>query len=160
MSLGSSMPSDGTDPMSQAVNRLTEDSGALFVVAAGNYAAETAIGGPGAADEALTVAAVDSADKRASFSSMGPRYNDYALKPDISAPGVGVLAAKAGGSAATAGRGLGAPRSRLLTATRLSGRWILSVSRRQATPTDASNSPHEVPIAVAHPSAAGTNPDA
>ncbi|MFG2559119.1 S8 family serine peptidase [Streptomyces sp. NPDC048496] len=101
MSLGSGAPSDGTDPMSQAVNRLTDESGALFVIAAGNSGSEATIGSPGAADEALTVAAVDSADKRASFSSQGPRYGDYALKPDIAAPGVGVLAAKAGGTAAT-----------------------------------------------------------
>lgn len=101
MSLGSSDPSDGTDPMSQAVNRLTDDSGALFVIAAGNSGGEASMGSPGVADEALTVAAVDSADKRASFSSQGPRLNDYALKPDISAPGVAVLAAKAGGSAET-----------------------------------------------------------
>ncbi|PKT74798.1 peptidase S8 [Streptomyces populi] len=101
MSLGSSQPSDGTDPMSQAVDRLTEDTGALFVIAAGNSGYETAIGSPGAADAALTVAATDSADKLASFSSRGPRLNDYALKPDIAAPGVAVLAAKAGGSAAT-----------------------------------------------------------
>ncbi|KAB1990687.1 S8 family peptidase [Streptomyces triticiradicis] len=101
MSLGTSTPSDGTDVISQAVNRLTDETGALFVIAAGNSGAESTIGSPGAADKALTVAAVDSADKRASFSSQGPRYGDYGLKPDISAPGVNVLAAKAGGSAAT-----------------------------------------------------------
>ncbi|MFH8388621.1 S8 family serine peptidase [Streptomyces sp. NPDC018036] len=101
MSLGSSDPSDGTDPMSQAVNRLTDETGALFVIAAGNSGGEASMGSPGVADEALTVAAVDANDKRASFSSQGPRLNDYALKPDISAPGVAVLAAKAGGSAAT-----------------------------------------------------------
>ncbi|MFD8733805.1 S8 family serine peptidase [Streptomyces sp. NPDC059618] len=101
MSLGSSDPSDGTDPMSQAVNRLTDETGALFVIAAGNSGSEASLGSPGVADEALTVAAVDANDKRASFSSQGPRLNDYALKPDISAPGVSILAAKAGGSAAT-----------------------------------------------------------
>ncbi|MET8101308.1 S8 family serine peptidase [Streptomyces sp. NPDC005236] len=101
MSLGSSEPSDGTDPMSRAVDRLTDETGALFVIAAGNSGGEGTLGSPGAADEALTVAAVDSADKRAYFSSQGPRYGDYALKPDISAPGVDILAAKAGGSAAT-----------------------------------------------------------
>ena len=36
MSLGGTMPTDGTDPMSVALNRLTADTGTLFVVAAGN----------------------------------------------------------------------------------------------------------------------------
>ncbi|MFY0762488.1 S8 family serine peptidase [Metabacillus dongyingensis] len=40
MSLGNSEPSDGTDPMAQAVNRLSEETGALFVIAAGNTGAE------------------------------------------------------------------------------------------------------------------------
>jgi subtilisin family serine protease len=99
MSLGGSDPSDGTDPMSQAVDRLTAQSGALFVVAAGNTGAEASMSAPGAADSALTVAAVDSGDQLASFSTLGPRYGDYALKPDIAAPGVDILAARAGGSA-------------------------------------------------------------
>ncbi|WP_433293913.1 S8 family serine peptidase [Actinoplanes sp. CA-030573] len=101
MSLGGSAPSDGSDPLSQAVNRLTEQTGALFVVAAGNAGTEATISAPGAADAALTVAAVDSDDQLASFSSMGPRIGDYALKPDIAAPGVDILAAKAGGTAGT-----------------------------------------------------------
>lgn len=101
MSLGGSDPSDGTDPLSTAVNQLTAQDGTLFVVAAGNAGAEGAISSPGAADSALTVTAVDSTDTLAYFSSMGPRYNDYALKPDIAAPGVDILAAKAGGTAAT-----------------------------------------------------------
>lgn len=36
MSLGSTEPSDGTDPMAQAVNTLSQETGALFVIAAGN----------------------------------------------------------------------------------------------------------------------------
>ncbi len=44
---------------------------------------------------------MDSNDQLADFSSTGPRFGDYALKPDISAPGVDILAAKAGGTAAT-----------------------------------------------------------
>ncbi|GEC08091.1 hypothetical protein SSP24_57460 [Streptomyces spinoverrucosus] len=36
MSLGTTEPSDGTDPMAQAVNTLSKETGALFVVAAGN----------------------------------------------------------------------------------------------------------------------------
>ncbi|MFF3786472.1 S8 family serine peptidase [Streptomyces sp. NPDC001933] len=94
MSLGSSEASDGTDPMAQAVNALSAETGALFVIAAGNYGAPGSIGSPGAADSALTVGAVDSADRAASFTSKGPRYGDQALKPDISAPGVNILAAR------------------------------------------------------------------
>ncbi|MDX2708238.1 S8 family serine peptidase [Streptomyces sp. PA03-6a] len=94
MSLGGS-PTDGTDPLSQAVNTLSEETGALFVVAAGNNGpTESTVGTPGAADAALTVGAVDSADHLAEFSSRGPRYVDHALKPEITAPGVGVLAAR------------------------------------------------------------------
>ncbi|MEU1492944.1 S8 family serine peptidase [Streptomyces sp. NPDC005776] len=94
MSLGSSQGSDGTDPMAQAVNTLSQDTGALFVVAAGNAGAPGTIGSPGAADSALTIGAVDSADRRASFSSQGPRQGDNALKPDLSAPGVDIVAAR------------------------------------------------------------------
>ncbi|MGW0816029.1 S8 family serine peptidase [Streptomyces viridiviolaceus] len=94
MSLGSTEPSDGTDPMAQAVNTLSRETGALFVIAAGNTGAPSSMGSPGAADAALTVGAVDSADEAAWFTSAGPRYGDNALKPDLSAPGVGVLAAR------------------------------------------------------------------
>ncbi|GGU76705.1 peptidase [Streptomyces filipinensis] len=94
MSLGSTEPSDGTDPMDQAVDTLSRETGALFVVAAGNTGAPSSIGSPGAADAALTVGAVDSADRAAYFTSAGPRYGDNALKPDVSAPGVAILAAR------------------------------------------------------------------
>ncbi|MFF2641240.1 S8 family serine peptidase [Streptomyces niveus] len=99
MSLGSDAPSDGTDPMSLAVNELSESSGALFVVAAGNSGPGTGtIGSPGAADAALTVGAVDRDDSLAEFSSRGPRYGDEAVKPDVTAPGVGIVAARATGT--------------------------------------------------------------
>ncbi|AKN69691.1 peptidase S8 [Streptomyces sp. PBH53] len=96
LSLGSAEPSDGTDPMAQAVDTLSEETGALFVVAAGNTGAPSSIGSPGAADAALTVGAVDSADRPAPFTSGGPRHGDNALKPDLAAPGVDVLAARSG----------------------------------------------------------------
>ncbi|MGX7825796.1 S8 family serine peptidase [Actinokineospora sp. 24-640] len=96
MSLGSSSPTDGTDPMSLAVNRLTAETGALFVIAAGNSGPSSpSIGSPGSADAALTVGAVDRGDALASFSSRGPRISDAAIKPDITAPGVGIVAARA-----------------------------------------------------------------
>ncbi|WP_406687668.1 S8 family peptidase [Rossellomorea vietnamensis] len=94
MSLGSDMPSDGTDPMAEAVNQLTEENGTLFVIAAGNRGGEGTIGSPGAADSALTVGAVDKKDQLAWFSSKGPRYGDMGLKPDLSAPGVDIVAAR------------------------------------------------------------------
>ncbi|MFH9813889.1 S8 family serine peptidase [Streptomyces sp. NPDC017230] len=94
MSLGSTEPSDGSDPMAQAVNTLSRETGALFVIAAGNTGSPSSIGSPGAADAALTIGAVDAADEAAWFTSGGPRYGDNALKPDLSAPGVGILAAR------------------------------------------------------------------
>ncbi|MFE2299175.1 S8 family serine peptidase [Streptomyces sp. NPDC059445] len=94
MSLGSTEPSDGTDPMAAAVDTLSKETGALFVIAAGNTGAPSSIGSPGAADSALTIGAVDSSDQAAYFTSAGPRYGDNALKPDLSAPGVDILAAR------------------------------------------------------------------
>lgn len=93
MSLGSSIPDDGTDPMSQAVNSLSADGGPLFVIAAGNAYGAGTVGSPGSADKALTIAAVDKQDGRADFSSMGPLVRSYGLKPDLSAPGVDINAA-------------------------------------------------------------------
>ncbi|MCG5217318.1 S8 family peptidase [Streptosporangium sp. KLBMP 9127] len=94
MSLGGCCP--GPDnPLDQALNKLTAESGTLFVVAAGNDGKSRAIGSPGTAASALTVAAVDRSDALASFSSQGPTAVDYSLKPDISAPGVDIVAARA-----------------------------------------------------------------
>ncbi|MFC4021681.1 S8 family serine peptidase [Micromonospora sp. GCM10011542] len=94
MSLGSNQPTDGTDPISQAVNTLSAETGALFVVSAGNLGAPGTVTAPGAADAALTVGAVDADDQLAYFSSQGPRISDEAIKPELTAPGVGVLAAR------------------------------------------------------------------
>lgn len=102
MSLGSTEPSDGSDPMAQAVDQLSSSTGALFVIAAGNNGTVGGIGSPGAARSALTVGAVDGADELAYFSDMGPRKGDATVKPEIVAPGVDVLAAR---SAASGGEG-------------------------------------------------------
>ncbi|WP_406286681.1 S8 family peptidase [Streptomyces sp. NBC_00209] len=93
MSLGSSIPSDGDDPMSRAVDALSADGGPLYVIAAGNAYDPGSIGAPGAAAAALTVGAVDGRDQRAEFSSQGPLDGSHRLKPDVSAPGVDVTAA-------------------------------------------------------------------
>ncbi|MFN8167868.1 MAG: S8 family serine peptidase [Candidatus Nanopelagicales bacterium] len=101
LSLSGDTPNNGTEPMCAAVDSISQSTGALFVVAAGNNGNEATMSCPSAADSALTVAAVDAADELASFSSRGPRFGDYGLKPDIAAPGVDILAAKAGGDASS-----------------------------------------------------------
>ncbi len=100
MSLGSDEASDGTDAMSLALNELSRTTGTLFVAAAGNSGenGEITVGSPGAADAALTVGAVDRDDSLAAFSSRGPRAGDGAVKPDVTAPGVGIVAARASGT--------------------------------------------------------------
>ncbi|MFY1704955.1 S8 family serine peptidase [Micromonospora sp. WMMA1923] len=95
MSLGSG---DGpeVDPFEEAVNTLTAQTGALFVVSAGNEGPDgQTVGSPGSADAALTVGAVDRDGSLAPFSSRGARVGDDAVKPDLTAPGVGIVAAKA-----------------------------------------------------------------
>ncbi|MEU6073476.1 S8 family serine peptidase [Micromonospora sp. NPDC047074] len=99
MSLGGP-GTDGTDPLALAVNELTAETGALFTIAAGNDGRNGArtLGSPGTADAALTVGAVDDADEVADFSSRGPRLGDGAIKPEITAPGVAIVAARAAGT--------------------------------------------------------------
>ncbi|MER5755368.1 S8 family serine peptidase [Streptomyces sp. NPDC002088] len=95
MSLGESRNADGETVLAQAVDELSAETGALFTIAAGNDGPYTqTVRSPGTADAALTVGAVDSTDAIAEFSSRGPRYGDDALKPEITAPGVGILAAR------------------------------------------------------------------
>ncbi len=53
---------------------------------------------PATADSALAVAAVDKSDEYASFSCPGPREPDGAIKPEIAAPGVDIVAARAAGT--------------------------------------------------------------
>ncbi|MBU5465933.1 S8 family serine peptidase [Virgibacillus sp. MSJ-26] len=94
MSLGSNYPTDGTDPMSQALNEISAETDTLFVVAAGNAGQVESVGSPGAADSALTVGNVDKSDQLAVLSSMGPRVGDMAIKPDLVAPGEEIIAAR------------------------------------------------------------------
>ncbi|MEU4095891.1 S8 family serine peptidase [Streptomyces sp. NPDC026673] len=97
MSLGGGA-TDGTDPLSAEVDALTAKYGTLFVIAAGNAGGESTVASPGAADSALTVGAVSKQDALAPFSSRGPRLGDYAVKPDLTAPGVDIVAARAAGT--------------------------------------------------------------
>ncbi|MFF3127359.1 S8 family serine peptidase [Streptomyces sp. NPDC057908] len=98
MSLGGAT-STPQDPMTQAVDRLSATTRTLFIISAGNSGpGETTVTSPGTADSALTVGAVDKSDVLAGFSSRGPRVGDSAIKPEITAPGVGIVAARAAGT--------------------------------------------------------------
>ena len=76
-------------------------AGVVPVVSAGNDFDEFgrgSVGSPGAAPEAITVGAVTTSrggpdDVVASFSSSGPTPLSLQLKPEVSAPGVGILSA-------------------------------------------------------------------
>ncbi|MCX5339916.1 S8 family peptidase [Streptomyces atratus] len=98
MSLGSPAPTDCTDPMSVAAEELAQSKNTLFVIAAGNEGpALNTVSSPGCAPSVLTVGAVDRDDSTAQFSSRGPVNGSHTLKPEITAPGVGISAAAAGG---------------------------------------------------------------
>jgi serine protease AprX len=108
MSLGSPA-SDGSDAGSQAVDGAFAD-GKSVVVAAGNSGdAPGTVASPGVATHAITVAAASDPSSLAGssdtdrglylagFSSRGPTDNPQArLKPDVTAPGMSVVAARAG----------------------------------------------------------------
>ncbi|GAA3757754.1 S8 family serine peptidase [Plantactinospora mayteni] len=87
----------GLDPLEEAINTLTAQTGTLFVVAAGNNEFSP-VSSPSSADAALSVGAVDREDRLAAFSSTGPRVGDGGIKPDITAPGVDIAAARAAGT--------------------------------------------------------------
>ena len=89
-----------TDPLCRAVARATQ-AGLVVVVSAGNYG-QTATGtpvlggitSPGNSPFAITVGALDakgtidrSDDAVATYSSRGPTKFDFAVKPDVVAPG-------------------------------------------------------------------------
>ena len=97
MSLGF-QDAPGDDPLEQAVNTLSAQHGTLFVMSAGNDGGPYTVSSPGSAAAALSVGAVDKQDALAYFSSHGPLLGDSGLKPDITAPGVDIVAARAAGT--------------------------------------------------------------
>lgn len=100
LSLGS-LYFDVPSPDAVAVDELTEQYGTLFVVAAGNDGelGDGTVGSPGIAPKALTVGAVDDADDVTVYSSRGGADAGL-LKPDVVAPGDGIVAARAAGTTA------------------------------------------------------------
>ena len=98
MSLGNPEIGDCTDPLAEAAKQLSQNTHTLFVIAAGNSGPGTeTVSSPGCAPGVLTVGAVGPDDSTAWFSSRGPVAVTHTLKPEIAAPGVDILAAKAGG---------------------------------------------------------------
>jgi len=90
MSLGAEVdPCDGTDAISQAVDKAV-NKGVVVVVAAGNSGPDAGtITSPGCSKKGITVGAVDENDNVPSWSSRGPT-DDGRVKPDLVAPGVGI----------------------------------------------------------------------
>jgi len=87
MSLGATT---GSQAVADAVER-AEAAGVLVVASAGNSGCCNSVGYPAAYDGVLAVAAVDSLEMRAAFSSTGPQV-------DIAAPGVGIRSSVPTGS--------------------------------------------------------------
>ena len=102
MSLGGLV--EGYDPVAQLVDAVVSNYGIAVVVAAGNegpdyFTVET----PGIARNAITVGATVKSwngipDRVAFFSSRGPSPVDYSVKPNVLAPGLFIIAARANGT--------------------------------------------------------------
>ncbi len=91
-------PSPGYDPQARALNALSTSHHVLFVAAAGNAGpTDASVGSPAAAKAALAVGAVDGRNRLASFSSRGPLPVNFAIKPEVTAPGVDITGARAPG---------------------------------------------------------------
>jgi subtilisin family serine protease len=119
-----------TDPLTLATKTLV-DSGITVVAAAGNNGKNAdgkaqwgGIASPGNAPWVLTVCAFSTKgtynttdDVMADFSSAGPTAVDFGAKPDICAPGVGVVSTSAPGSALYAAGALVTPTSLLIPGT-------------------------------------------
>ncbi len=96
MSLGAAGVSHD-NPLNLAVREAVK-RGVLVVASAGNNGPQWGtISSPGSEALALTVGALGANNGVARFSSRGPVRSSFSLKPDISAPGVGILSAVPGG---------------------------------------------------------------
>jgi subtilisin family serine protease len=97
------------DPLARAVENATA-AGVLFCVAVGNEGGGYGnIATPAIAPSALAVGASELDDTVALFSSRGPSV-DFAIKPEIVAPGVGIVSSiPGGGSVAANGTSMATP---------------------------------------------------
>jgi subtilisin family serine protease len=93
LSLGEPEIEQSRDVLVHAINAAA-DAGVVPTIAAGNdfdTFGRGSIGSPGTAPKAITSAAVSKTKVVATFSSGGPTPVSIGLKPDVSAPGVGIL---------------------------------------------------------------------
>ncbi|MCL4459576.1 MAG: S8 family peptidase [Chloroflexi bacterium] len=98
LSLGTGGRGDGNDPLSLFCDAAVE-RGVVVCAAAGNDGpAAGTISAPAAAKRVLAVGAVTRADTVAEFSARGPTA-DGRVKPDILAPGQGIVSCRAEGTA-------------------------------------------------------------
>ena len=88
LSLGG--PGDPDDPMSRAVDTAAR-AGIVVCVAAGNRGRYDGLISPGVARRALTVGAADKHDLVQAFSSRGPATATWQIKPNVMAPGAGIV---------------------------------------------------------------------
>ncbi|MBE0447037.1 MAG: S8 family peptidase [Actinobacteria bacterium] len=94
LSIGASGSSDGNDALCEICDAAVE-AGVVVCVAAGNSGpGRRTIGSPGAARRVITVGAATASGLVAEFSSRGPTI-DERLKPEIVAPGVDIVSARA-----------------------------------------------------------------
>ena len=107
MSLGRFAVPD--DPVVAAVEQATA-AGVVFSIAAGNSGGTFTVGSPAVSPSAITTGATDRGDVMADFSSRGPLPKSWSIKPEVTAPGVDVASAAAGGGALVAsGTSMAAP---------------------------------------------------
>ncbi len=90
LSLGEPEVDPARDIVVQAIDAAAR-AGVVPVIAAGNDDGNGSVNSPGDATDAITVAATTTSDIIASFSDAGPTPVSLRLKPDVSAPGVGII---------------------------------------------------------------------
>lgn len=102
----------GLDEWYREVVQTWRNAGIVPVFSAGNDGdGDATVSAPSNYPESISVAATDSQDGLASFSSRGPSPYEGEIKPDIAAPGVNVYSAVSGSdySAAFSGTSMAAP---------------------------------------------------